>query len=69
MANQQPQQNRIEFVAATEKKTANTVRFEELVPPGAQPVVGYLYIRKKALALIGNPAIVTITITGKESSG
>jgi hypothetical protein len=52
-----------------ERKTTNTQRYEEIVTPGEQEVIGYLYLKKKALVKIGNPRMVTITIHPGRSNG
>lgn len=59
----------LSFMAVTDRSTANTVRFEEVVPPGDQEAVGYLYVKKKALSRIGNPKLIQVTITAGKGSG
>lgn len=63
--NDQNRQEAIIFVAAKERTTTNTIRYEELVAPDSAEAVGYLYIKKKALARIGNPGIIEVQIRKK----
>lgn len=53
----------IRFIAVEERKTTNTIRFEEVPRPGEERVVGYFYVQKKALAKIGNPRILQVTVS------
>jgi hypothetical protein len=51
----------LDFV--TERETKGTFRFaEDGVPDGERPVVGTLYVNKAALASIGNPETLVVTI-------
>lgn len=52
---------------ALEKETDNTVRFEELERPGGLLVLRKLYVQKKALARINNPAMVEVIIRATRS--
>ena len=40
----------MELVFEREKETKNTVRFQEVVADGSQPVIGPLYVQKSWLA-------------------
>ena len=45
------------------KETKNTVRYEE--PESDQPlIIGTLYVQKWALKRLGEPEMLTVTITG-----
>ena len=59
----------LRVLAVVERKTTNTMRFEEVNAAGEDQVMGYLYIKKKALAKIGNPKMITITIEPGRGSG
>lgn len=61
------QKQKLVINLVTEKETVRTVRFEELVPPDSEPVTNYIYVQKKALAKLGNPGVITITIEAGES--
>lgn len=60
----------LRVLAVVERKTTNTIRFEEVSAAGEDEVVGYFYIKKKALAKIGNPKMVSIKIEpGRGTAG
>jgi len=50
-----------ELTFEQEKETKNTVRFQEVVKDGEQPVIGPLYIQKHALGATP-PQTVSLTI-------
>lgn len=58
----------LRVLAVVDRKTTNTIRFEEVSAAGQEQVMGYLYIKKKALAKIGNPKMVTIKIEAGRGS-
>jgi hypothetical protein len=49
-----------ELTFEQEKETKNTIRYQEKVKNGEQPVIGPLYIQKHAL---GSDAPKTVTVT------
>ena len=51
-----------ELTFEREKETKNTVRFQEVVSDGEQPVIGPLYVQKHALGS-EPPKTVTLTIS------
>jgi hypothetical protein len=51
-----------ELTFEQEKETKNTVRFQEVVIDGEQPVIGPLYIQKHALGS-EPPKTVTVTVS------
>ena len=52
---------KIEFEAEAEKTTKNTIRYQE-VTDTHPPYVNTLYIQKWALAQLGNPKRIKVTI-------
>lgn len=44
-----------------ERETKNTVRYSEL-PEMETPIVGKLYVNKKAVELLGRPKLLKVTI-------
>ena len=44
-----------------ERETKRTMRFQEA---SEHPVIGTLYVQKGALAELGNPETLTVTLTG-----
>lgn len=51
-----------------ERETKNTIRYAEVVPPDTEPIVGTLYVQKKALneRMDGNwPIALEVTIEVK----
>lgn len=53
---------RIVTTFTVERETKNTLRFQEEVQPGEQPVIGTLYVQKTALdkATINGRVVLTI---------
>lgn len=47
-----------------EKVTPGTVRFKERTVPGQLPVIGQIYVKKTALASLGDPTTLTVTLEG-----
>jgi hypothetical protein len=51
---------------ATERETKRMVRFTEL-PQDDQPILsGTLYVSKEALAKLGNPSSITVTVEASQ---
>jgi hypothetical protein len=46
-----------------ERETKNTVRFAEQHDDTEDPVVGTLYVKKSAVARLGNPESLTVEIS------
>lgn len=57
----------IELKFTVERPTKNTVRYQE-VTDGGDVVIGTLYIQKSALAKLGNPGALKVTIEAVEGS-
>jgi hypothetical protein len=51
-----------------ERETRNTVRFHELAGEDAEPLVGSLYVRKEALAQLGDPDELTVTVHAEHAA-
>lgn len=47
-----------------ERETKGTRRFQEVHADTEEPMIGTLYVRKSALARIGNPEKLAVTIEG-----
>lgn len=47
---------------ALERATKNTQRYVEVVDEGEVPVIGTLYVQKKAVAALGNPEFLRVTV-------
>ena len=45
-----------------DKETKGTRRFAEDAPDGERPTIGSIYITKTALAELGDPTAVTVTV-------
>jgi hypothetical protein len=56
----EPQPIVVQFAA--EKKTTRTVRYQEYVPFGSEPLVGFIYIQKTTLERMGFPERIKVTI-------
>ena len=51
----------VKLVFSKEKETKNTVKFTE---EGDSPIIGSLYVQKSAIAGLGNPDKVEVTVGG-----
>jgi hypothetical protein len=45
-----------------DKETKGTRRFAEQAPDGERPTIGSIYVVKSALAELGDPTTVTVTV-------
>jgi hypothetical protein len=58
----QAKQQHLKVLLVKQRSTTNTVKFEEVTHPDRILVMGTLYVQKKALAMIGNPDLIEVTV-------
>ena len=56
----------LDVLFSFDRATKNTGRYQEIVELDGEEIIGTLYVQKKALALLGNPQKLRVTVAKEE---